>query len=142
MPHNLDDIISIAEQIKMPLPHSYEVALSGGPTGYATLSTDGVPPLSSAPPKDFDGPGDTFRAVTRGSKFDFLSLDLSGRGTVDRKDGTTCFTEIVLRPRLTLPKGADRERANRMLEKGKTACLVTASLSLPVRLEAEILAEA
>ena len=67
-----------------PLPHSYEVALSGGPTGYATLSTDGVPIMSSAPPKDFDGPGDawspehlllasvlacfmfTFRAVARG----------------------------------------------------------------------------
>jgi hypothetical protein len=29
-----------------------------------------------------------------------------------------------------------------MLEKGKTVCLVTASLSVPVRLEAEILAEA
>jgi organic hydroperoxide reductase OsmC/OhrA len=84
----------------------------------------------------------TFRAVARGSKFDFLSLDLPGSGTVDRKDGTTRFTEIVLRPRLTLPKGADPERANRVLEKGETACPVTASLSVPVRVEAEILAEA
>jgi organic hydroperoxide reductase OsmC/OhrA len=68
-----------------PLPHSYEIALSGGPAGYATLSTEGVPALSSAPPKEFDGPGDawspehlllasvlacfifTFRAVARGS---------------------------------------------------------------------------
>jgi len=82
----------------------------------------------------------TFRAVARGSKFDFLSLDLSGTA-VDRKDGTTRFTEIVLRPRLTLPKGADLERANRVLEKGKTG-LLTASLSVPVRLESEILAEA
>ena len=143
-----------------PLPHFYEVALSGGPTGYATLSTEGVLTLSSAPPKDFDGPGDawspehlllasvlacfmfTFRAVARGSNFDFLSLELSGSGTVDRQDGVTRFTEIVLKPRLVLAKGADPERANRMLEKGKTACLVTASLSVPVRLEAEILAEA
>jgi len=39
---------------------------------------------------------------------------------VDRKDGTTRFTEIVLRPRFTLPKGADLERANRVLENGKT----------------------
>lgn len=143
-----------------PLPHSYEVALSGGPAGYATLSTEGVPALSSAPPKDFDGPGDawspehlllasvlacfmfTFRAVARGFNFDFVSLELSGSGTVDRKDGVTRFTEIMLKPRLVLPKGADHERANRVLEKGKTACLVTASLSVPVRLEAEILAEA
>ena len=99
-----------------PLPHSYEVALLGGPAGYASLSTEGVPALSSAPPKEFDGPGDawspehlllasvlacfmfTFRAVARGSNFDFLSLDLTGSGTVDRKDGVTCFTEIVLKP--------------------------------------------
>ena len=101
------------------MPHSYEVTLTGGPTGYATIATDGVPPLSSAPPKDFDGPGDawspehlllasveacfmfTFRAVARGSNFDFIALDLSAHGT-----------------------------AHRVLDKGKTACLVTASLSV------------
>ena len=139
-----------------PLPHVYEVSLSGGPTGHATLSAAGVPPLRSAPPKEFDGPGDawspellllaavetcflfTFRAVARGSKFDYASLDLSGSGTVDREDGTTRFTEIVLSVRLTLPDGADPERAERLLEKGKNACLVTASLSVPVRLESEI----
>lgn len=139
-----------------PLPHLYEVTLSGGPTGYAKLLACGVPSLRSAPPKDFDGPGDawspeylllaaveacfmfTFRAVAQASRFDFVSLDLSGHGTVDRKDGVTRFTEIVLRPQLTLPKGADTERGRRMLEKGKDACLVTASLSVPVRLETEI----
>jgi uncharacterized OsmC-like protein len=75
------------------------------------------------------------------SKFDFLSLELSGSGTVDRNEGTTRFTEIALRPRLILPKGADPERARRMLEKGKNACLVTASLSVPLHLEPEIVVE-
>jgi len=46
-----------------------------------------------------------FRAVAESSKFEFLSLELSGSGTVDRKDGSTRFTDIVLRSRLTLPKG-------------------------------------
>ena len=116
----------------------------------------GLSPLRSAPPKEFDGPGDawspeqlllaavetcflfTFRAVARASKFDYASLDLSGSGTVDRVEGTTRFTEIVLGLRLTLPNGGDPERAKRMLEKGKNACLVTASLSVPVRLDSEI----
>lgn len=142
-----------------PLPHLYEVSLSGGQTGHATLLAAGVPPLRSAPPKEFDGPGDawspeqfllaavetcfmfTFRAVARASKFDYSSLDLSGSGTVDREEGTTRFTEIVLRLRLTLPHGADPGRAKRMLEKGKNACLVTASLSVPIRLESEIVVE-
>ena len=70
-----------------------------------------------------------------------VASHLSGRGTVDRKDGATRFTEIVLRSRLTLPKGADPERARRMLEKGKNACLVTASLLVPLRLEAELVVE-
>jgi organic hydroperoxide reductase OsmC/OhrA len=87
-----------------PLPHMYEVGLSAGLTGYATLTANGVPELRSAPPKDFDGPGDawspeqlllaavetcfmfTFRAIAHASKFNFLSLELSGSGTVDRND--------------------------------------------------------
>jgi len=33
----------------------------------------------------------TFRAVAQASKFTFTSLDLSGSGTVDRKDGVAAF---------------------------------------------------
>jgi len=66
------------------------------------------------------------------------TLELSSEGTLDRVDGVTRFTEIVLRPRLTLGPGGDRARALWVLEKCKKACLVTASLSAPVRLEPEI----
>ena len=140
-----------------PLPHSYEVQLAGGAEGYATASAAGMPQLRTAPPLDFDGPGDawspehlllaavetcflfTLRSVARASKLEFLSLELSGNGKVDRKDGATRFTEIVLRPRLRLPAGADKHRALRVLEKSEKACLVSASLSTPVRLEPEVL---
>ena len=139
-----------------PLPHHYEVRLSGDPTGYATVSTKGMPDLRSAPPLDFDGPGDawspehlllaavetcflfTLRAVAQASRIEFTSLDLSGEGTVDRHDGGMRFTEIVLRPRLRLPAGADEGKARRAMEKSEKGCLVTASLSVPVRLEPEI----
>ena len=139
-----------------PLPHIYKAQLSGGPEGYAVISVAGIPELRTAPPADFDGPGDawspedllmaavescflfTLRAVARASKLEFESLELSGEGTLDRKDGATRFTEIVLRPRLKLPAGADRDKAMRVLEKSEKACLVTASLSTPVRLEPEI----
>jgi peroxiredoxin-like protein len=139
-----------------PLPHIYQAQLSGGPEGYAVISVAGIPELRTAPPADFGGPGDawspedllmaavescflfTLRAVARASKLEFESLELSGEGTLDRKDGATRFTEIVLRPRLKLPAGADRDKAMRVLEKSEKACLVTASLSTPVRLEPEI----
>ena len=139
-----------------PLPHVYTARLSGGPDDYATVAASGVPELRTAAPADFDGPGDawspeqflmaavetcflfTFRAVAQASKLEFTALEVSGEGTVDRKDGATRFTQIVLRPRLTLPAGANRERAMRVLEKSERACLVSASLSTPVRLEPEI----
>lgn len=139
-----------------PLPHRYDVHLTGGPSGYAQLSTPGVPELRSAPPAEYDGPGDawspehlllasvqtcflfTLRSIARLSKLEFTALDLEAWGVVDRQDGATRFTDIVLRPRLTVAAGTDRQQALRIVEKSKNVCLVSASLSTPIRLEAEI----
>jgi peroxiredoxin-like protein len=139
-----------------PLPHHYDVHLAGGPSGYALLSSPGIPDLPVAAPADYDGPGDawspehlllgavqacfllTLRAIARASNVAFLSLELDATGTVDRENGITRFTEIVLRPRLRVSPGADRERALRVLEKSEKHCLVSASLSTPIRLEPEI----
>lgn len=139
-----------------PFPHEYDVHLIGGPTGHATVSTPGIPELRIAAPKEFDGPGDawspehllvaavqtclllTLRAIARASKVEFVSLEVAATGTVERADGVTRFTGIVLRPRLVIPAGSDRARALHVLEKSEKQCLVTASLSTPVRMEAEI----
>ena len=139
-----------------PLPHHYDVHLTGGPSGYAQLFTAGIPEFRTAPPANYDGPGDawspehlllasvqacflfTLRAIARLSKVEFLALELDATGTVDRQDGVTRFTEIVLRPRLTVSSGTDRERALHILERSEKTCLVSASLSTPIRLEPEI----
>jgi organic hydroperoxide reductase OsmC/OhrA len=139
-----------------PLPHQYDVQLTGGPKGHAQLSTPGVPELRAAPPLDYDGPGDawslehlllaavqacflfTLRAIARLSRLEFTELRLEAVGTVDRQDGVTRFTEIILRPTLTVAPGTDRGRAIRILERSKTTCLVSASLSTPIRMEPEI----
>lgn len=139
-----------------PLPHRYEVRIAGGPLGRATLASPGVPDLATAAPADFDGPGDawspeqlllgaveacfvlTFRAIAKASRIEFTSLAVEGVGVVDRADGGMRFTEIVLRPRLALPAGADATRVRRALEKAEQTCLVSASLSTPIRLEPEI----
>jgi peroxiredoxin-like protein len=139
-----------------PLPHLYDVQISGGATGYVTLRAEGLADLRAEAPRDFDGPGDawspehlmlaaveacfllTLRSVAKASKLEFTSLELAGQGTVDRKEGVTRFTEIVLRPRLKVPAGTDMERARRVLEKSEKACLISASLATPIRLEPEI----
>jgi organic hydroperoxide reductase OsmC/OhrA len=140
-----------------PLPHHYDVHLTGGLSGYAVLSVSGIPDLRTAPPADFGGPGDawspehlllasvqtcflfTLQSIARLSHFTFDSLELDAAGTVSREEGVTRFSEIVLRPRLVVPPGTDRERALNILEKSEKLCLVSASLSTPIRLEPEII---
>ena len=139
-----------------PLPHHYSVRLAGGPSGHALATADGLPDLRSAPPLDFDGPGDawspehlllaavetcflfTLRAVARASRVEFTTCDVTAEGTVDRADGVTRFTEIILRPRLQLAAGTDPGRARRAMEKAERACLISASIGTPIRLEAEL----
>jgi len=139
-----------------PFPHRYEVHLVGAPAGHGTVSHPGLPSLQAAPPPEFDGPGDawspehlflaaiqtcflfTLRAVARASGLEFIALDMEVVGVVDRQARVTRFTEIVLRPRLSVAAGTDRERARQVLEKTEKACLVSASVSTPIRLEPEV----
>ena len=138
-----------------PLPHTYTVRIAGGPSGHATLMGSGVADLATAPPVEFDGPGDvwspeqlllaavtscfllTFRAIAKGSHIEFTSLAVEAEGIVDRSEGRMRFTEIVLRPRVALPAGADTVRVRRGLEKAGENCLVSASLATPITLEPE-----
>jgi uncharacterized OsmC-like protein len=71
----------------------------------------------------------TLRAIARVSRLEFTKLELDAVGTVERKDGVTRFTEIVLRPRLTVPAGANHERVRQILEKSEKTCLVSPSLN-------------
>lgn len=139
-----------------PFPHRYSARVRGGPSVYAELTANGLTALRTAPPAQFGGPGDawspeqlllaavetcflfTFRVVARLSKLDFVNLDLAAEGTVDRKNGIAQFTEIVLSAALVVTPGTDQVKARAALERTKSACLVSASLSTPVRLEVNI----
>lgn len=139
-----------------PYPHEYETRLAGGPSGHVDAQAAGLPPLRMVEPVEYGGPGDawspehlllasvqacflfTLRGVARLSKIEFTHLELDARGIVDRQENTVRFVEIVLRPRVTVPPGTDRTRLLGILEKAKKACLISASLSAPIRLEPEI----
>jgi len=136
-----------------PLPHRYEVQITASPRGYAVASGASLPSLGLAPPVDFGGPGDawspehlllaaveacfvfTFRSVARLFWILWTDLEVQAEGTVDRQDGVARFTEILLRPRVTVVPGTNREQLSKALEKTEKACLVSASLSTPIRIE-------
>jgi organic hydroperoxide reductase OsmC/OhrA len=110
-----------------------------------------------ASPPEFGGPGDawspehlllasvqacflfTLRAVAKNAQLTFVELEIDADGTLDRVDGVSRFSEIVLRPTVTILPGTDRGRVHQALERSKKACLISNSLSTPVRMEPAII---
>ena len=139
-----------------PLPHHYSVTAKGTATDSVTLTGPGLAAIASAPPAEFDGPGDqwspetlllaavadcfvlSFRAVAAASKFEWISLRCDTRGTLDRDERVTRFTEIVNTATLTIPAGTRESRARSLLEKAEQICLISNSLNIEVRLNIEL----
>jgi len=135
------------------------VTADAGPAGEVALEGDRLPTLRSAPPIEFDGPGDqwspetlfvaavadcyvlTFRALAGVFKLTWTSMTCEVVGMVDRVDRVTQFTDFSLCARLTVPHGTDEEHARRLLDRAKHACLVTNSLKAPVHLQLEVEAD-
>jgi organic hydroperoxide reductase OsmC/OhrA len=80
----------------------------------------------------------TFRALAEYSKFEYSDLEVETVGTIQKLDSGYGFTEIVLRPTLTMQDEEEQPRARRMLEKAKGLCLVSRALSVPLKFEVRI----
>ncbi|HMF98767.1 MAG TPA: OsmC family protein [Vicinamibacterales bacterium] len=136
-----------------PFPHRYSASATGGPEGHVLLNAEGLPLLVSAPPVEFDGPGDlwspetlvvsavadcfvlTFRAIARLSKLPWTTLTCQVSGTVDRIDRAAQFTALSMRASLEVPEGANEEQARRLLERAEQNCLITRSLKASCELD-------
>ncbi len=143
-----------------PYPHRYPVHASARPQGNVMLTSSGLPDVATAPPVEFGGPGDqwspetllvgaaadcfilSFRAVATASKLAWNVLSCDVEGVLDRVEGVTRFTEMIVRAHLIVPVGTDEERARRLLEKADKACLIMNSLKLTPQLIADIVVEA
>jgi len=130
-----------------PFPHHYVVNAVVRPVGDVPLSTEGVRVIESAPPKEFDGPGNQwspeglltaavadcfalgFRAIAAASRFSWTNLETSTRSTLDRVEGKMRFIRFETHARLHIPPGADVEKAKKLLEKAEATCLVANSLN-------------
>src|SRR5512140_3076442 len=118
-----------------PYPHLYQVRAAARPEGDVPVDSDRLPTLQTAPPAEFDGPGDrwspetllcaavadcfvlSFRAVARASKLDWTGLECKVEAKLDRVDGRTFFTALTVHASLNVPAGTDPARATKLLEK-------------------------
>ena len=130
-----------------PYPHHYQVAASAGVEGEVLLASAGLEPINTAPPVEFDGPGNrwspetllcaavanclilTFRAIARASKFDWLELNCRTEALLERVQGGARFTRYTSYATLKLPASADAAKARLLLEKSEHSCLVANSLN-------------
>ena len=129
-----------------PYPHMYTVEASASPEGDVPLTSAGLPTLVTAPPAEFDGPGDrwspetllvgavadcfllSFRGVARANKFAWNTLECSVEGTLNKVEGRTKFTQMVVRATLRVPAGTDEAKAVQLLERAEHVCLISNSL--------------
>lgn len=74
----------------------------------------------------------TFLAVAENSKLDFVVFECKSKGKLEQVDGKLMMSEVMLEPRLVIKHERDRERAERILSKAESACLITNSVKSKV----------
>lgn len=143
-----------------PYPHLYTVQASATPEGRVPVTSPGLPALSTAPPAEFDGPGDlwspetlfcaaiadcyilTFRGLARAAGFEWHALRCRVEGVLDRADGALRFTAYTTYATLEVAPGRDAAKARELLEKAEHRCLVANSLQGTRALVAEVVESA
>lgn len=134
-------------------PHHYKVTANASSEDKVTLNAANKPELESAPPAEFDGPGNlwspeemlvaavadcfilSFKAVAKASKLPWKALSCNAVGTLDKVDREMKFTNIQLSATLEIEQEEYKDKAARTLEKAEQNCLITNSLSATCHLE-------
>jgi organic hydroperoxide reductase OsmC/OhrA len=137
------------ESLAMENEHKYRVVAwwSSGRTGLA--KTDAAPnAIHFTAPPEFGGlegrwtPESlllcaiagcfttTFRAIAEYSKFEYADLEVQVEGTIKKVESGYAFTEITIRPNLSITNETEQARGLRLLQKAKGLCLVARALSV------------
>lgn len=76
----------------------------------------------------------TFLSIAENSKLEFVTFNCTAKGKLEQVDGKFLMTEILLEPVLVITKEADKDRAERILQKSEAACLVSNSIKSKISL--------
>ena len=80
----------------------------------------------------------SYLALAARGGVDVLAYEDAGRGTMTIADKRMRFTEVELRPRITIAPGGDEAKARALVEAAHQACFIANSVSCTVRVEAEV----
>jgi organic hydroperoxide reductase OsmC/OhrA len=134
--------------------YASEVRWKSGRTGIVCSS--GKPDLAVSSPPEFKGeagnwtPEDmfvaslnvctmlTFLAYAQNKGLNLLGYESDAEGTLESVEGKYRFTEVTLRPRITLKSQADLELARKMLEDAHANCFIANSTTAAVRISPQL----
>ena len=125
--------------------YPFSVRWLDGKRGLAS-APDGLPNIEVASPPQFGGPGGRWTpehlfvgAATTCWLTTFLAYAEKGEAIVERgDDGRVSIPRLVLRPRVTLLREEDREKAEKMIRKAEETCLIARAMRAAVELEPEV----
>lgn len=80
----------------------------------------------------------TFHALADYSKLEYEDLEVEVEGVIRKTDSGYAFTELLIRPNLTISSDGEQTRALRLLQKAKTACLVSRALAVEQKFEPRV----
>lgn len=132
------------------MAHEYETSMEwkGGKEG--RVASPGLPPLEISSPPEFGGPAGrwtpehffvasanvcvllTFVALAGFSKLAVLKAGSTARGRLEKEEGGYRFTGIDVALAIEIERVEDLERAERLVRKAETTCLVSRSMSTKV----------
>ena len=128
-------------------PHHYLASANAPQKGIIDVNSPGLETLETIAPPEFGGPGGvwspetmlvgsvanclilTFRAVSRGSRFEWNSMSVEVDGKLDRVDNETQFTDFFIKAELHVPAGSNLKKAEHIVHRSEAVCLVTNSLT-------------
>ncbi|HTH58315.1 MAG TPA: OsmC family protein [Cyclobacteriaceae bacterium] len=81
----------------------------------------------------------TFLAIAENAKLEFLAFECKSKGKLELVNGKFLMTEILLEPFVAIKQEHDRERAEKILHKAESACLITNSVKSKVTMSPTII---
>jgi peroxiredoxin-like protein len=136
--------------------YTYRTTLKWTERKMGLLSSPGKPDLQVATPPEFKGhdgiwsPEDlfvasihacvmsTFLAFAERAGLAFVSYESDAEGRVELVDGKLQVTSIALTPRVTVTSGRDVEKAQELLAKAESNCLISNSVKSHITMNSTV----
>ncbi len=80
----------------------------------------------------------TFQSVARAAKFEYTDLEVEVEGTVQKNKVGCNFSEITLRPTLTVQASEELEAGLGLLRRTKSLCMISRAIAVPQTLEPKV----